>query len=113
LRWLLLKLLLHLLLLFLRHVMTHGTAGRRTQHRMVTGHVPGYGANRGSFDATLGCGRLRSGEQGDSKHGHRKSLHRISCFRRHGTLRKSAAYRLNAAPEHPQGQGFAPIIRRR
>ena len=51
---LLLLLLLLLLLFFLRNVMSDGTTRRRTQHRMMPGHVSRYSADCRTFDATLG-----------------------------------------------------------
>jgi hypothetical protein len=62
-----LLLLLLLQLFFLRHVMTDDATGRGTQHRVVSGHVPRHRAYGCTFDATLGCGSLRTSEESDSK----------------------------------------------
>jgi hypothetical protein len=56
----LLKLLLLLLLLFLREVMSDDATGRRAYHRMMPGHVTGYGTHRRTFDAALRRCSLRA-----------------------------------------------------
>jgi hypothetical protein len=70
-------LLLQLLLLLLREVMSDNATDRCAGHRVMAGNVSRNRAYRGTLDATLRRGSLRTQEEGESeqRHGNGQPFH--------------------------------------
>ncbi len=68
--FLLLKLLF--LLLFLRHVMAHGTAGDSADHGVMAGYVSGNRAHGGTLQAAFGLGLCAKDQQRRGREGYRQ-----------------------------------------
>jgi len=56
-----------LLLFFLGQVVSHHAAGRCAHDGMMASHVPCYGPNGGSLEATLCLGGYGAGQKHDAK----------------------------------------------